>query len=230
MTSSPAADVRLIPAPAEGVWRLGKTSDPLSYDTLAPADEQSTAGNAWSACAYGTLYCASQQDGCFAEALAPFRVHPDMRELVEGDWHEPYFVGPGKMVRDWSAKHTLVRLEPAKESRFLDVGDETTLKALTAVFELRFEEFGVTSPGLTREHTLGFHRRLTRAIARWAHEQRTPQGTPSIHGIAYKSRFGMRQCWAVFDNTTVEQLESTYVFPESVPLRTVAHEYGLQMY
>ncbi|GAA2343595.1 RES family NAD+ phosphorylase [Streptomyces kunmingensis] len=230
MTSSPAADVRLIPAPAEGVWRLGKTPDPLSYDTLAPADEQSTAGNAWSASTYGTLYCASQQDGCFAEALAPFRVHPDMRELVDGDWHEPYFVGPGKMVRDWSAKHTLLRLEPAKESRFLDVDDDTTLKALTALLEPRLEELGVTLPELTREHTQGFHRRLTRAIARWAHAQRTSQGTPSIHGIAYKSRFGMRQCWAVFDNTTVERLESTYVFPESVPLRTVAHEYGLQMF
>ncbi|MFJ8827924.1 RES domain-containing protein [Streptomyces sp. NPDC102467] len=230
MTSSPAADVRLTAAPADGVWRLGKTPAPLSYDTLAPADENSTAGNAWSASTYGTLYCASQQDGCFAEALAPFRVHPDMRELVDGDWDSPYFVGPGKMVRDWSAKHILLRLEPAKESRFLDVDDETTLKALTALLAPRLPELGVTLPELTREHTLGFHRRLTRAIARWAHAQRTPQGTPSIHGIAYKSRFGMRQCWAVFDNTTVDRLESTYVFPESEPLRTVAREYGLQMF
>jgi hypothetical protein len=230
MISSPAADVRLIPAPADGVWRLGKTPDPLTYDTLAPADESSTAGNAWSASAHGTLYCASQQDGCFAEALAVFRVDPDARELVEPDWHEPYFVGPGKMVRDWSAKHTLLRLEPAKESRFLDVDDETTLKTLSAVLGPRLHEFGVPRSGLTREHTHGFHRRLTRAIARWAHAQRTPEGAPSIHGIAYKSRFGMRQCWAVFDNTTVERLESTYVFPESEPLRTVAQEYGLQMF
>ncbi|WP_372347241.1 RES family NAD+ phosphorylase [Streptomyces sp. KL116D] len=230
MTSSPAADVRLVPAPTDGVWRLGKTPDPLSYDILAAPDESSTAGNAWSASTYGTLYCASQQDGCFAEALAPFRVHPDMRELVDHDWHEPFFVGPGKMVRDWSAKHTLLRLEPAKDSRFLDVDDAHTLKALTVLLAPQLAELGVTQAELTRDHIQGFHRRLTRAIARWAHTQRTAQGTPRIHGIAYKSRFGMRQCWAVFDNTTVDRLESTYVFPESEPLRTVAQEYGLQMF
>ncbi|MFI7386581.1 RES domain-containing protein [Streptomyces sp. NPDC049813] len=229
MSTSPAADVRLIPAPADGVWRLGKKPDPLRYDRLTPADERSPAGNAWSGIAHGTLYCATQQDGCFAEALAPLRVHPELREYVDVDWHEPYFVGPGKIVRDWSAKHTLVRLEPAKGSRFLDIDDDTTLKALTAALEPRLAGLGVTPPALTRDHTQGSHRRLTRAIARWAHEQRTPQGAPSIHGIAYKSRFGMRQCWAVFDNTTVERLESTYVFPESLPLRTVAHEYGLQL-
>lgn len=229
MNSSPAADVRLIPAPAGGVWRLGKTADPLGYDVLAAPDETSTAGNAWSASTHGTLYCASQQDGCFAEALAPFRVHPDVRELVDVDWHQPFFVGPGKMVRDWSAMHTLLRLEPAKDSRFLDVDDDTTLKVLAALVDPWLPAFGISRAELARHHTQGSHRILTRAIARWAHTQTTPDGTPRIHGIAYRSRFGMRQCWALFDNTAVTRLESTHVFPESEPLRTVALEYGLQM-
>ncbi|MEK8172296.1 RES domain-containing protein [Streptomyces sp. M19] len=72
-------DINLIPAPERGVWRLGKSKAPLKYEWLsdpAVAGDASSSGNRWSLVGYGTLYCASSHDGCFAEALATFRVHP----------------------------------------------------------------------------------------------------------------------------------------------------------
>ncbi|MFV0129377.1 RES family NAD+ phosphorylase [Streptomyces sp. HMX112] len=211
-------DVRLIPAPERGVWRLGKLSNPLKYEQISRDDATSSAGNRWSLVGYGTLYCASERDGCFAEALAPFRVHPDMLDVVADDWRGPN--APGLLPPDWTTRHTLVRLQLPKEARFLDVDDERTLEVLSG-------ELGVDK--LTTEHIQGFNRRLTRRISAWAIAQRTPEQGRLIHGIAYRSRFGMRQCWAVYSDVPVDALESSLIFPEDEALRTVADEYRLTM-
>ncbi|MFD8978432.1 RES domain-containing protein [Streptomyces sp. NPDC059564] len=222
-------DVSLIPAPERGIWRLGKSQNPVTYERISQEDADRTGGNRWSLVSYGTLYCASEHDGCFAEALANFRVHPAMRELIADDWQEPFFLGPGKIARDWTTRHTLVRLQPPKDALFLDVDDERTQKTLSHELADKLAEQDVDL--LTTEHMQGFNRRITRLISAWAITQRTgpTEQERLIHGIAYRSRFGMRQCWAVFSDVELKQEESSLVFPEAEALRRVAEEYGLTM-
>ncbi|MFE3635371.1 RES family NAD+ phosphorylase [Streptomyces cellostaticus] len=216
---------RLIPAPERGVWRLGKAKDPLKYNQITADDADRTSGNRWSLVGHGTLYCASEFEGCFAEALAPFRVHPELRNVIQDDWHEPYYMPPSHLPLDWRTRHTLVRLMPDKAARFLDIDDNDTLNSLHQELEPVMARFDVDK--LTHEHVQGRDRRITRSIAAWAHEQRTLRRAPLIQGIAYRSRFAARQCWAIFESTHLEEVETQPIWPETEGLRTVADEYGL---
>ncbi|MFD3677669.1 RES domain-containing protein [Streptomyces sp. NPDC058613] len=221
--------VSLIQAPERGIWRLGKANEPLKYETISREDASRPGGNRWSLVSYGTLYCATDHDGCYAEALAPFRVHPTTLADAEEDWKGPSYMPPGQLPRDWSTRHTLIRLQPVKEARFLDVDDEDTLEALSRELHHELASLGVRR--LTTAHTQGFNRRITRQISAWAITQRTGPSEQErlIHGIAYRSRFGLRQCWAVFSDVELKQEESSLVFPEAEALREVADEYGLKM-
>ncbi|MCX5151476.1 RES domain-containing protein [Streptomyces sp. NBC_00320] len=222
-------DVVLVPAPDHGVWRLGKAKNPVKYERISQEDWSRTGGNRWSLVSYDILYCASRHDGCFAEALAPFRVDPKMREVIGDEWTKPSFMTPGKIPRDWTTRHILVRLQLPKEARFLDVDDERTLETLSRELKDELAEQGVDR--LTTEHIQGFNRRITRQISAWAITQRTGPSEQErlIHGIAYRSRFGMRQCWAVFNDVELKQEETSLIFPESEALRRVAEEYDLTM-
>ncbi|MEK8172295.1 hypothetical protein NKH77_32560 [Streptomyces sp. M19] len=82
---------------------------------------------------------------------------------------------------------------------------------------------------LTPGHIQGSDRRITRQISAWAISQRTSDQERLIHGIAYRSKFGMRQCWAIFSDVDLIQLESSLIFPEADALRTVADEFGLTL-
>ncbi|MER5465924.1 RES family NAD+ phosphorylase [Streptomyces sp. NPDC002668] len=225
MSEGTPLEVRLIPAPERGMWRLGKAKDPRKYNQISPEDDSRTGGNRWSLVSYGTLYCASELDGCFAEALAPFRVDRGLREIIGDDWREPYFMNPGNLPQDWRTRHTLVRLQPAKEARFLDVDDEQTQHTLSRELKEELAQLGVD--GLTPQHIQGSNRRVTRQIAAWAITQRNPQQGRLVHGIAYRSRFGMRQCWAIFSDVDLEEVERQPIWPETEGLRTVAEEYEL---
>ncbi|MEV8311818.1 RES family NAD+ phosphorylase [Streptomyces flavidovirens] len=225
MSEDSRLKVSLVPAPERGVWRLGKAKDPLKYNQISAEDDSRSGGNRWSLVSYGTLYCASSLDGCFAEALAPFRVDPELRAIIEDDWQEPYYMTPGTLPQDWRTRHTLVRLQPAKEARFLQVDDEQTLKTLSR--ELKGELAALGVGALTPEHVRGADRRVTRQIAAWAIAQRTPHQGRLIHGIAYCSRFALRECWAIFSDVDLEEVESQPIWPETDGLQAVAVEYGL---
>ncbi|KOU54206.1 RES family NAD+ phosphorylase [Streptomyces sp. WM6378] len=227
--AAPSPDIQLVEAPERGIWRLGRATGPLKYERITEADDASSVGNRWSHSDHGTLYCASEHDGCFAEALAGFRVHPDMRDVIGDDWPGPYYLAPGTIPRDWRTRHGLVRLQPAKGSLFLDVDDHRTLRALSEALQDELAALDVDK--LTTEHIQGFKdRRVTRQISIWAVQQRTAHQEHLIQGIAYRSLFGMRQCWAVFDHAQLEQVESSLIFPEAEALRTVADEYGLTVF
>ncbi|WP_267243107.1 RES family NAD+ phosphorylase [Streptomyces sp. PR69] len=225
MSEGTVLGARLIPAPERGVWRLGKAKDPRKYTYISPEDDSRSGGSRWSLVSYGTLYCASELDGCFAEALAPFRVAPELRAVIDDDWQQQAYMPPGHLPRDWRTRHTLVRLRPDKEARFLDVDDEQTLLTLSAELKEQLGRLGVDC--LTQESIQGPDRRVTRLISAWAIAQRTERQGRLIHGIAYRSRFGLRQCWAVFSDVDLEEIESQPIWPEAEELRTVAEEYGL---
>ncbi|WP_329077345.1 RES family NAD+ phosphorylase [Streptomyces niveus] len=228
MNEGSRLEVRLTPAPERGVWRLGKAKDPRKYNQISREDDTRSGGNRWSMVSSGTLYCASELVGCFAEALAPFRVDPELRELIGDDWQDPYFMNPGTLPRDWRTRHTLVRLQPAKDARFLDVDDDDTLHALSQDLKAELSEWGIAD--LTPDHIQGANRRVTRQIAAWAISQRDPQQGRLIHGIAYRSRFGMRQCWAIFNDVDLDEVERQPIWPETEGLLTVAEEFGLTVH
>ncbi|MFE2823348.1 RES family NAD+ phosphorylase [Streptomyces sp. NPDC059271] len=226
MTEETYLGVRLIPAPERGVWRLGKAKEPLKYNRISTDDTDLPSGNRWSLVERGTLYCATDLQGCFAEALAPFRVHPELRAIIaQGDWPQPYYMPPGTLPRDWRTRHTLVRLLLEKEARFLDVDDEDTIRSLTVALEPELADLGIDK--LTHDHVQGPDRRITRCIAAWAERQETPHGARPIQGIAYRSRFAARRCWAVFEGTPLDEAETQPIWTETEGLTAVAHEYGL---
>ncbi|MEV7617153.1 RES domain-containing protein [Streptomyces sp. NPDC089799] len=231
--ASTLSDVRLIPAPERGIWRLGKARGPFTYDRIREEDAGSPSGNRWSLVDCGVLYCASEHEGCFAEALAPFRVDPAMRAIIADDWANPSHMPPGRIPRDWTTRHTLFRLQPVKEARFLDVDDEDTLTVLSR--ELRDQLAKLNIDRITARHiedsTDPSARRVTRQISAWAEHQSTGTGSEErhIHGIAYRSGLGRYQCWAVFEGVELSKEESSLVFPEADALRKVAQDYTLTM-
>ncbi|MFJ8078232.1 RES domain-containing protein [Streptomyces sp. NPDC096176] len=228
MTPTDSSKVQLIQAPEQGVWRLGKRV-PVTYEQIRREDADSSAGNAWSLVGYGTLYCATEQEGCFAEALAPLRPHPDWLSTAQEDWGSEGKDAPGRLPPKWTSRHMLVRLELPKDAQFLDVDDEQTLKALSMERQLRRVLDGNAVEQLAREHIQGFNRKITRAISAWAISQRDEQGGRLIHGIAYRSRFGMHQCWAVYNDVAMTILSSSLVFLDDEALLRVADDYHLQV-
>ncbi|WP_330461606.1 RES family NAD+ phosphorylase [Streptomyces sp. NBC_00820] len=225
MSQETYPEVRLVPAPERGVWHLGKAKDPLRYNQIAADDADRSSGNRWSLVSDGTLYCASEFEGCFAEALAPFRVAHELRDVIKDDWLKPSYMPPGHLPRDWRTRHTLVRLMPDKDARFLDVDDEDTLCGIQRALEPTLAELDIEK--LTHEHIQGSDRRITRTIAAWAVAQQNREQRPLISGIVYRSRFAARECWAVFQSTELAEVESQPIWPETEGLRTVAEEYGL---
>ncbi|MFD0056950.1 RES family NAD+ phosphorylase [Streptomyces sp. NPDC127168] len=225
MTEGTPHSIRLIEAPEHGVWRLGKAKEPLKYNQIAAEDADLPGGNRWSLVGRGALYCASEIEGCFGEALDPFRVDPELKAIAEEDWPQPYYMSPGTLPLDWRTRHTLVRLQPDKEARFLDIDDDETLHTLT--LDLQHELAGFEVDKLTHDITQGPDRRITRTIAAWAVTQTAENGSPLIQGIAYRSRFAARQCWAIFAGVELHEVESQPVWPETEGLLAVARAYEL---
>ncbi|MEU6070704.1 RES family NAD+ phosphorylase [Streptomyces sp. NPDC047082] len=229
MNDQPPADIQLLPPPETGVWRLDKQGAGLTYDLFRADDAAHRGGNRWSTSRCGVLYCSSHQDACYAEELVALRVHPDFELDARQDWQDANEPAPHVIVRDWTSKRTMLRLEVPKYCRFLDVDDDITLKVLTARLSSRLAELGVDEQPLTSAHTRGSDRRITRAITEWTLDQQTPEGSPRIHGITYRSNYAQRQCWAIYESTPVKVLETSYVYPESPPLLNVSREYRLRV-
>ncbi|MFF5004937.1 RES domain-containing protein [Streptomyces phaeochromogenes] len=229
--SSSAPPVALVPAPERGVWRLGKGSAPLRYNQIEPETINGSAAGRFSLFTYGTLYCASDLAGCFAEALAGFRVDPRMRSLMSGDEEVP---GPqpmrlGHLASSWRQERILVRLMPAAEARFLDVDAEETREVLADELKGDLSEWDVQPP-LEDHHIHGPDRRIARQIAAWSVAQRNSAGHQLIQGIAYRSGYGGRRCWAILSTTELAEAERRPVLAESVELQEVAREYGLTVW
>lgn len=219
--------VTLRPAPEDGVWRLGRAREPVIYNQVAPETIKGAGAGRFSLYSYGMLYCASTPAGCYAEALAPFRVDP----LVRGMMDDALAGGTGRMAvgdlpSSWRAERILVRLVPPPQARFLDVESEQTRLVLADVLKDELGELGVHG-ALEDEHIHGRDRRVSRQIAAWAVAQRNDDGHQLIQGIAYRSGYGRRQCWAILRDTELKEEERRPVRLEDVDLHDVAREYGL---
>lgn len=222
--------VTLVTAPERGVWRLGKSSAPLKYNQVEPETIAGSSAGRFSLFTYGMLYCASEPTGCYAEALAYFRVQPRIRQLLDDD--EPGQYGRmkiGHLASSWREEHILVRLKLSPDARFLDVDAEATREVLAKELENEFSEWGVKGP-LNDEHIHGRDRRIARQIAAWAVAQRNDKGHQLAQGIAYRSGYGGRRCWAILSGTDLVEAERRPILAEAVELQEVAREYGLTVW
>lgn len=230
--ASSVPPVALVPAPARGVWRLGKASGPLQYNQIEPETISGSSAGRFSLFTYGTLYCTSSPTGCYAEALAGFRVEPYMRSLMsEAD--NPAQTGGkmriGHLPSSWREERILVRFEPTAESRFLDVDADATREVLADELRNVLSEWDVKPP-LTDDHIYGGDRKIARQIAAWSVAQRTADQHQLVQGIAYRSGYGGRRCWAIFSGTGLTEVERRPILAESVELQEVAREYGLTVW
>lgn len=219
--------VTLRPAPEDGVWRLGRAHEPITYNQVEPETIKGAGAGRFSLYSYGMLYCASTPAGCYAEALALFRVDPRVRAMM-GD---ALTGGTGRMAvgdlaSSWRAERILVRLVPSPQARFLDVETEQTRQVLADVLRDELRELGVHG-ALRDEHIHGKDRRVPRQIAAWAVAQRNSDGHQLIQGITYRSGYGRRQCWAILRDTELKEQERRPIRLEDVDLHDVAREYGL---
>ncbi|MFF1505842.1 RES domain-containing protein [Streptomyces sp. NPDC058326] len=220
-------NVTLIPAPEEGVWRLGRANAPLQYNRVEPETAGGSNAGRFSLYSYGMLYCASAITGCFAEALATFRVPPEIRDLMsDADLSHTDLMKVGHIPSSWREDRILVRLKPSVEARFLDVDSEETREVLTRELSTTLQEWNITGP-LTDEHIHGRDRRVARQIAAWAVSRRNEAGHQLVEGIAYRSGYGGRRCWAILRDTELNEVERRAIHVESAELKEVALEYGL---
>ncbi|MFB7260714.1 RES domain-containing protein [Streptomyces nojiriensis] len=226
MTTPP---VTLIPAPDDGVWRLGWAHDPIRVNRVEPETFSGSAAGRFSLFAYGMLYCASAPTGCYAEALAYQRVQPEVRALMSDAEPSAALMAIGHLPASWREARLLVRLKPAPGASFLDVDSEATRKILAEALHSEFSKLDVTGP-LTDEHIHGKDRRIARQIAAWAVAQRNEDGHQLVQGVAYRSGYGGRQCWAILHDTELHEVERRTIQVEDPELQEVAREYGLTLW
>lgn len=228
MTAS-VPPVVLARAPDRGVWRLGKSGAPLKFNHVEPETIGGSSAGRFSLFTYGMLYCTSEPTGCYAEALAYFRVHPKVRSLLADETHKPGHMRVGHLASGWRDAHILVRLKLSAEARFLDVDADITRKVLAHELRAEFSEWGVEGE-LADDHIHGSDRRVARQIAAWTVAQRNAEGHQLAQGIVYRSGFGGRRCWAVLSGTDYIEAERRPIHAESVELQEVAREYGLTVW
>ncbi|MEU5397508.1 RES domain-containing protein [Streptomyces tibetensis] len=218
--------VTLKAAPDEGVWRLGWAEDAISYNQVEPETFDGSAAGRFSLFSYGTLYCASYPAGCYAEALAPYRLAPKVRELMEGSDPSAGQMALEDIASSWRDNRILVRLIPVHQAQFLDVETEETRAVLARDLRGELRDFGVEGP-LTDQHMHAKDRRITRQIAAWAVAQRNEAGHQLVQGITYRSSYGGHRCWAILRDTELKEVERRPIRVEDPALREVADEYGL---
>ncbi|AJT67470.1 RES domain-containing protein [Streptomyces chattanoogensis] len=229
MTTYDEPPVTLIAAPPRGVWRLGRSEDPLQYNRLELETSLGSSAGRFSLPNFGMLYCCSELTGCYAEGLAPFRVQPVIRALLDDETAAPALMKPGHLPSSWREHRILVRLLPHKEARFLDVDCEATRAVLAKELHSELAAWGLSGP-LTDDHIHGRDRRIARQIAAWTVAQRNAAGHMLAQGITYHSGYGGRRCWAILNGTDLEEAERRPVLAESVELQEVAKEYGLTVW
>ncbi|MFF0034373.1 SAV_2336 N-terminal domain-related protein [Streptomyces avermitilis] len=221
--------IELVPAPDRGVWRLGMSRAPLTYSRYDLDDTASQAKDQRSASGRGILHCASDIEGCFAEALAAFRVHPRMRDLIEDERENtPSLMPLGNLPRDWRTNRVLVRLQVLPDAKFLDLSDDSTLQALNRMLPASLKPWDIQD--LPDKNVRRSPQRITHHLSQWAREQLTPTGERLIHGITYRTPYGGHQCWGIFEGVELQTVEEQPVWLETDGLQRVAAEFGLTIH
>lgn len=234
--------VETVAAPDEGVWRVGRDPDPLSASRSSGSSELSTpgTGNRFDSPTgeYGVRYFATSLEGCFGETLARFRADPKLAELIGSEWQERGFMSVGDIPADWRQRRTAVhvRFPPDGSNskfpmgiQFLDIESIETREAMRADFAplLAYYHYDDLDVAVVR----GRDRRMTRYVSQWAFQQVDDEGRPLYAGIRYLSRLNSEwECWAVFDDVQIEELNRRPILPQDPALKKIAKLYSLTPY
>lgn len=172
------------------------------------------------------MYFATDPLGCYAETLARFRPSSAVRAAVEAE--DSGFMVCGGVPADWRMQRLLVAAEAPEALAFLDVEAPETHEYLSTVLAARLVELG--APTLDVPALRGPDRRLTRAIAAWAHRAVDDDGAYRFSGLRYVSRLGDHECWAVFDGTELREVDRTPLLLECAAMKQIADTFGLRIF
>ena len=146
-----APKAKVIEAPSEGLWRIGRSPDPLRCSD--PPDpsllDSPTAGNRFDSPTqdYRVCYFASTLDGCFGETLARFRPNLRLAAIAAEDG----FMAIGEVPADWRHRRLAVRVTTATDEqypapRFLDVEAAATRAVLRGEIGELLAYYGYSVP------------------------------------------------------------------------------------
>lgn len=231
--------VVVVAAPDEGVWRVGRAPDPLvPADPLPPSLlDQPTTGNRFDSPTgvYRALYFATLLEGCYGETLARFRPDPAIQALVREEWSELGFLLVGEVPADWRQRRIAAHVQFPAEGRFsdgvqfLDVESLETRESLRTELAPLLAFYGIAD--LDVATVRGGDRRITRWIGQWAYDARNADGSPRFAGIRYLSRLNSDwECWAVFDDVAITEINRRPLLPSDEALRSVADGYDLTVH
>lgn len=226
--------VKVVSAPDDGVWRVGRSPDPIYLAEPVPADllDDPRLGNRFDSPTgdYRVCYFATRLEGCYGETLARFRPDPGLAEFATDEGH----MGLGEVPQDWRMRRLAVRVRFGTSPRlpnaqFLDVESLDTRRILRRDLAPLLALYGYND--LDVPTVRGADRRITRWISKWAFGQRDENNVPLYAGIRYLSRLSSDwECWAVFQDVPIEELERRPVLREDPALRATAHHYDLTLF
>jgi hypothetical protein len=158
-----------------------------------------------------------------------------LSKVIGDEWQEMGFMNVGDIPADWRQRRTAVRVgfPPGGQNakfpegvRFLDIESVETREAMRDDFAplLAYYHYPDLDVALVR----GRDRRLTRYISQWVFEQVDENGQPLYAGIRYLSRLSTDwECWAIFDDVEIEELERRPIRSEDVSYQRIAKLYKL---
>lgn len=215
-----------------GVWRIGRGNDPLRWPprgALHLADAGS--GNRFDSLtgSYSVLYFGTVLQACFGETLSRFRPNPRLTELgIDEDWKNLGYMRVGQVPAEWRTRRTAIRCA-LPEVIFLDIESPDTLAVLQKELGPALAMMGVDE--LDVAVARGPDRRVTRLISQWAWQQETLGGDPRFGGLRYLSRLSTDwECWAVFDDVEIEELERRPILPSMPEAAEVADMWELRLF
>jgi hypothetical protein len=219
--------------PAAGVWRVGRTRDPIEFPE-PPAGEQleyESAGNRFDSPTedFRTCYFATDPVACFGETLSRFRPNPALADAAK----EEGFMGIGQVPADWRHQRIIIQAKLAPTSarpnlRFLDVESLETREQLRKDLAGILAVYGYSD--LDVSTVRGGDRRITRWISKWAHGQRADDGA-AFAGIRYLSRLSSEwECWAVFDDVGIIEIAREPIRRQDGALLSVAKRFDLTVH
>jgi hypothetical protein len=225
--------VRVVSPPGRGFWRVARGPDPLALPPpLEPSDADSPlAGNRFDSPTgqYRVLYFGTKLEACFAETLSRLRPQPGLREVIGADWTELGFMPVGAVPADWRHRRLAVRARPIGDLPFLDAEAAETLAILRDALAPSLALYGYDD--LDVALVRGRDKRVPRAISYWAFRQESHEGEPQFAGVRYTSRLGDEfECWALFDDVALEELEKRPITTRLPSLTKVARRYGLTVH
>ena len=210
---------------------MGRGDDLLSTATPVGADLGDTrAGNRFDSLtgAFRVLYFGTDLEACFGETLSRFRADPKLA-FIDEEWEANRFMARGTVPKDWRMRRTAVRVLIKTDRRFLVVEALGTRKRLQRLLGPVLAFFEVQD--LDVAAIRGPDRRVTRLIAEWAWRQVDERGERVFAGLRYLSRIETGwECWAVFDDVDIEELERHPILETTPELLTVAESYGLRVF